>query len=289
MIKCDGHRWQTIVSKHLTGAFYDQYSWQWTSYSVHDNNNRNIFIYVKRMSHLCIAEQTVGQVEQTKGDARLLLRVTRGSVSMARCHGFPRVTRLFLMWRGGGQWELRSGGHRWRTGMDGLSLTHTHTPACTHNSNASHQGELEAPSACRRRHRCRRLGPKGIDRNDWFKRKTFVKSSCSWNNMEGMGARHLVWTKSLFKRKVLLCVKAQRCSSYALLICASMLWGDKGERFSLALPYSGVLIWSLDSYDNVYVQYSTSVDGGWTEGDPQFHGEPDWLLLMNDRQYWTCF
>lgn len=37
---------------------------------VHDNNNRNIFIYDKRMSHLCIAEQTVRQVEQTKRGVR---------------------------------------------------------------------------------------------------------------------------------------------------------------------------------------------------------------------------
>lgn len=63
-------------------------------------------------------------------------------------------------------------------------------------------------------------------------------------------------------------VKAQRHSNYAQLICALMFWRDKGERFSFALHYSGVLTWFLDIYD-CYMYRILHEWGRWIEGDPQ--------------------
>lgn len=89
--------------------------------------------------------------------------------------------------------------------------------------------------------------------------------------------RQALFGQRLFKRKVLLCVKAQRCSIYAQLICASMFWGYKGERFSFPPHYSGVLTWFLDIYDccTTYMYSILHEWGRWIEGDPQFREEPD--------------
>lgn len=87
---------------------------------------------------------------------------------------------------------------------------------------------------------------------------------------------------------MLLCIKAQRCSNYAQSICASMFWGDrwkvKGERFSVALHYSGVLTWFPDIYDccRTYVQHSTWVgEVEWRRSTVSWGA---WLIIADEWQ-----
>lgn len=54
-----------------------------------------------------------GRWSRQSGAFAPLLRITGGSVSMARCHGFPRVTRLFLTCQGHRELEF---GRRQPTG-----------------------------------------------------------------------------------------------------------------------------------------------------------------------------
>lgn len=68
-----------------------------------------------------------------------------------------------------------------------------HTCACTHTFPTSPTRTIKA---------------EGIDRNDWLKWKSFVKTSCHWNNTEMMCAvlfGQALFGQRLFKRKVLLC------------------------------------------------------------------------------------
>lgn len=194
------------------------------------------------MSPLCIAEQTVRQVEQTKRGVRLLflLHITGGSVSMARCHGLPRVSRLFLMWQGHQELEF---GRRQQMRTSGL------------------------PHLCEHRHISPTRPRKG--KRHWLIQ---MKKLCrdqlpleQYRDDMGGAVRQALFGQRLFKRKVLLCVKAQRCSNYVQLICASMYWGDKGERFSFALHYSGVLTWCLDIYDCCTTAVYVSGGGGQKE------------------------
>lgn len=219
------------------------------------------------MSHLCIAEQTVRQVAQTKRGTRplFLLHITRGSVSMARCHGLPWVSQLFLMWQGHRELEF---GCRQQMRTSSLSHQCLHT----HVSSISHQHEKKALGLIRMKKLCQAQLPLEQYRD--------AHNVCSAVRQALFGQR-LLWN-------VLLCVKAQRCSNYAQLICASMFWGDKGERFSFSLHYSGVLTRFLDVYDccTTYMYSILQQWGRWIEGDPDSWGLTalsNWLLLMNDK------
>lgn len=80
-----------------------------------------------------------------------LLRITGGSVSMARCHGFPRVTRLFLTWQG--HRELEFGRRRGRA----RAVAPVRAQTLVHSSRTS----WKLTTAYLLPH-----GPKCIDRND---------------------------------------------------------------------------------------------------------------------------
>lgn len=206
------------------------------------HNNRNIFIYVKRTSHLCIAEQTVRQVEQTKRGVRplFLLHITGGSVSMARYHGLPQVSRLFLMWQGHRELEF---GRRQQM----------RTSALPHLREYRHI----SPTRLRKGKRHWLIKMKKLCQ-DQLPLEQYRDDVCG-------AVRQALFGQRLFKRKVLLCVKAQRCSNYVQLFCASMFWGDKCERFSFALHYSGVLTWFLDIYDCCTTAFYMSGGGGQKE------------------------
>lgn len=96
---------------------------------------------------------------QSEASAPLfLLHITGGSISMARCHGLPRVSRLFLMWQGHRELE------------NDCAATPVH--AQTHFQHLPPGRERQKAS---------------IEKTDWMNEwKSFVKTSCHRNNTEMM-------------------------------------------------------------------------------------------------------
>lgn len=175
------------------------------------------------MSHLCIAEQTVGQVEQTKRGVRplFLLHITGGSVAMARCHGLPQASRLFLMWQGHRELEF---GRRQQT----RTIALPHLCAHRHISNVSHQDE------------------KG--KRHWSEWLTKMKKLCQdqlpleqYRDDVCRAVRQALSGLTLFKRKVLLWVKAQRCSNYDM--CFNILGRSKWKIFLCS-----ALVWCINLF-----------------------------------------
>lgn len=131
----------------------------------------------------------------------VFLRITGGSVSMARCHGFPRVTRLFLKRQG--HRELEFGCRRpMGTSCRTCACADTFPTSTFPGRTGSSQHTSGSAYLCHH-------GPKGIDRNDWLKWKSFVKTSCDWNNTEMtcavLLATTLVWTKAVQKKSAAPC------------------------------------------------------------------------------------
>lgn len=178
------------------------------------------------MSHLCIAEQTVRQVEQTKrGIGPALPPPHHGRIHI---YGTlprpppPGVWRLFLMWQGHRELE------------DGRAATPP-VRAQTHFQHLPPGRERQKAS---------------IEKTDWMNEwKSFVKTSCHRNNTEMVCVVLLdkpCLDKGCSKEK---CCSALRLRDALIMLNRSALpcfGGDKGERFSFALHYSGVLTWFLD-------------------------------------------
>lgn len=249
--------------------------------SAQHDNNRNIFIYVKRMSHLCIAEQTVGQVEQTK----------RGVRSAPPHHGRIRVYGTLPRLPSGNAAIFnvaRSPGARVRpqtTDEDERARSRCGTCACgdtlptytVPGRAGSSQLLISAPH-----------GPKGIDRNDWLKWEKLCQDQLRVEQYRDDVCRAVSNNPCLDKGRS----KEKCCSVLRLRDALIMLYWSvlpcvgeikaKGSCFlctTLDFQHSG----HLQLLHNIYVQYSTSVVGRWIEGDPQLHEEPGGLLLMNER------
>lgn len=210
---------------------------------------------------------------------------------MARCYGFPWVTQLFLKRQG--HRELSFSGRQQTN-----TLAHAHLHVQTHfqfllgSASLTHRHQAwKTQSGSAYLCPCTATSPpprhwlkwKGlIEMIDWNGKALSGPAAtatiqrwrvqCCWQQPQSLVCRG----ERLFKRKVLFCVKAQRCSNDAVMICASVI-GRRNEKvksfplFCTTLEYIHDLRWHLKLLHNTYVQYSTLVGKVGIEGDPQFY------------------